>query len=157
MAALPVARPPLFLTTQPDALPPSVTCSFAPQQGYCFADAHVVVVEVAKTGESEGGDQKKCAVGDLDVGLSVDVVRQHLANAPVSMQSEGGSQREIYCGSGVEVSHGAHSQQQDAYYPFACPVQRGSFGPRASIESRRGVESSCEERMLGLIVLLVCH
>lgn len=49
--------------------------SLAPQQGDGFADAHVVVVEVAQTGEGDGGQEEEARVGQLDLCVAVNVVR----------------------------------------------------------------------------------
>ena len=68
--------------------PASVQYSFAPQQSYSFADAHVVVVEVAEASEGDGGQKKEPSVGKLDLGVSVDVVCQHLANPPVQERTQ---------------------------------------------------------------------
>lgn len=54
---------------------PSPVSSFAPQQSDGFADADVVVVEVAKTREGERGQEEETSAGHLDLRVSVDVVR----------------------------------------------------------------------------------
>ena len=56
--------------------------SLAPEQGHGLADAHVVVVEVAEASEGDSGQEEEPRVGHLDLGVPVDVVCQHLANAP---------------------------------------------------------------------------
>lgn len=73
--------PPPFFCPRP---PPSVRArgSFAPQQSDGFTDADVVVVEVAEAGEGDGGEEEEAGVRQLDLRLAVNVVRQHLADAP---------------------------------------------------------------------------
>lgn len=44
-----------------------VHSSFAPQEGNGFADAHVVVVEVAKTSEGDRGHEEETCIGNLDL------------------------------------------------------------------------------------------
>lgn len=48
---------------------------FAPEEGNGFADAHVVVVEVAQTGKGHGGQEEEARVGHLDLCVTVNVVR----------------------------------------------------------------------------------
>lgn len=44
-----------------------VHSSFAPEEGNGFADAHVVVVEVAKTSEGDRGHEEETCIGNLDL------------------------------------------------------------------------------------------
>lgn len=59
----------------PSQCPSPQFYSFAPEQGNGFADAHVVVVEVAKTSEGDRGQEEQTCVGNLDLCVSVNVVR----------------------------------------------------------------------------------
>lgn len=72
---------------QPPHRPP--VCSFAPQQRDGFADSHVVVVEVAEAGEGDRGQQEEARVGHLDLGVPMDVVRQHLPDPPAGRRQDG--------------------------------------------------------------------
>lgn len=72
MAVQSVTRAPLLLLSS--LFTASVPDSFAPQQSYRFADAHVVVVEVAQAGESDSGQQEESGVGHLDLRFSVNIV-----------------------------------------------------------------------------------
>lgn len=58
----------------PPKFPSPQLCSFAPEQGNGFADAHVIVVEIAKTGESDCGQQEEPCIGHLDLCVTVNVV-----------------------------------------------------------------------------------
>lgn len=71
----------------PPPSPPRPRSSFAPEERDGFADPHVVVVEVAQAGEGEGGEEEEPGVGRLHLGVSVDVVRQHLPHAPAGRKS----------------------------------------------------------------------
>lgn len=61
--------------------------SFAPQERHGFADAHIVVVEVAEASEGEAGQEEEAGVGHLRFGVAVNVVSQHLPKAPVGGQA----------------------------------------------------------------------
>lgn len=67
--------------------------SFAPEQRHGFADAHVVVVEVAEAGEGDGGQDEEAGSGQLDLGVAVNIVRQHLAEAPAGGQAAGSAEK----------------------------------------------------------------
>lgn len=56
--------------------------SFAPEKGHGFADADVMVVEVAKAREGDGGQEEQTCTGQLDLSVPVNVVRQHLPHTP---------------------------------------------------------------------------
>ena len=56
--------------------------SLAPEQRHGLADAHIVVVEVAEASEGDGRQEEEPRVRHLDLGVPVDVVRQHLPDAP---------------------------------------------------------------------------
>lgn len=62
--------------------PVPALCSFAPEKGDGFADADVVVVEVAKAREGDGRQEEQTCIGDLDLSVPMNVVRQHLSNTP---------------------------------------------------------------------------
>lgn len=62
--------------------PSPLPCLFAPQEADGFADAHVVVVEVAKAGEGDRGQQEETCVDQFDLRVAVNVVCQHLPDAP---------------------------------------------------------------------------
>lgn len=47
---------------------------FAPEEGNGFADAHVVVVEVAQAGKGHSGQEEEAHVGYLDFCVTVNVV-----------------------------------------------------------------------------------
>lgn len=56
--------------------------SLAPEERHRPADAHVAVVEVAEASEGDGGQQQKAGLGQLHLGFAVNVVGQHLPQAP---------------------------------------------------------------------------
>lgn len=70
-----------------DNIPLPSPSSFAPQKSDGFADAHVIVVEVAKTSKGEGRQEEEARVGHLGLGFAVNVVCQHLPDAPVGVQA----------------------------------------------------------------------
>lgn len=63
-----------------EKFPPTSECLsqsiplFAPEEGDGFADAHVVVVEVAQAGKGHGGQEEEARVGHLDLCVAVNVV-----------------------------------------------------------------------------------
>lgn len=54
--------------------PPVHQSLFAPEQGNGFADAHVVVVEVAQASKGHGGQEEEACVGHLDLCVPVDII-----------------------------------------------------------------------------------
>lgn len=73
----------LFKLDQRPLSPPPTQSSLAPEERQGFADAHVVVVEVAEASEGDAGQEEEAGVGHPDLGVAVDVVGQHLPDAPV--------------------------------------------------------------------------
>lgn len=70
-----------------DNIPLPSPSSLAPEECDGFADAHVIVVEVAKASEGDGRHEEEAGVGRLHLGLAVNVVRQHLPDAPAGEQA----------------------------------------------------------------------
>lgn len=66
--------------------------SFAPEKSDGFADANVIVVEVAKTREGNCGQQEETSFGNLDLGVPMNIVRQCLAYTPKTKTENESSQ-----------------------------------------------------------------
>lgn len=47
---------------------------FAPEQGNCFADAHIIVVEVAEARKGDSWQEEETRMGHLDFGIPVNVI-----------------------------------------------------------------------------------
>ena len=80
-----------------DCSPPSFpvhTHLFAPEQANSFADAHVVVVEVAKTSEGDRGQEEETCIGHLDLCVTVNVVCYHLPDTPTRQNTRKDRQSE---------------------------------------------------------------
>lgn len=99
--------------------------SFAPEQRHGSADAHVVVVEVAEASEGEGGQQEEAGVGHLHLGIAVNVVSEHLPEAP------GGGRAERESGnSPPEDRSSQQTGRQTAVSPSAAAAGRAEVAPR---------------------------
>ncbi|KAF3847217.1 hypothetical protein F7725_020245 [Dissostichus mawsoni] len=114
----------------------STVNSFAPEQGDGFAEAHVVVVEVAETGEGDRGQEEEAGVGHLDLCVPMNV-------------GQGSSQGVVDGRTGAEIGCGSQGQQQDAHHSLSCPVQRGGFGARARCRGKQTADLSiCGQKVL---------
>lgn len=67
---------------------------FAPEQANSFADAHVVVVEVAKTSEGDRGQEEETCIGHLDLCVTMNVVCYHLPDTPTRQNTRKHGQSE---------------------------------------------------------------
>lgn len=47
---------------------------FAPEEGDGFADAYIIVIEVAQTGKGHGGQEEETRVSHLDLCVTMNVV-----------------------------------------------------------------------------------
>lgn len=99
-----------------------------PQHGNRSADAYIVVIEVAKPSKGQSWDCQEACLGSLLQCVPMNVVSNHLSNAPVTVQGEGCSQRVVHHRAGIQVPSWNQAQEQNTDNPLTGPVERCGLG-----------------------------